>query len=87
MMRVSENNEQQQLAEGFTIICYKIVSQILLQKLINDFAICKHQKHCSGILLLAEDISQGFVMWFYFKIEPHIFMINLEHAAILCYVA
>ena len=56
----NENNEQQQLAGGFTISCYKIVSPIL-QKLINDFAIFKHQKHCSGILLLAEDISHGFV--------------------------
>ena len=48
----SENNEQQQLSEGFANICYKIVSPILLQELINDFAVCKH---CSGTLLLAED--------------------------------
>ena len=34
----NENNEQQQLPEGFTNSCYKIVSPILLQKLINDFA-------------------------------------------------
>ena len=31
----NENNEQQQLPEGFTNSCYKIVSPILLQKLIN----------------------------------------------------
>ena len=48
----SENNEQQQLSEGFANICHKIVSTILPQELINDFAVCKH---CSGTLLLVED--------------------------------
>ena len=38
----SENNEQEQLSEGFASSCYKIVSIILLQELINDFAVCKH---------------------------------------------
>ena len=38
----NENNEQQQLPKGFANSCYKIVSPILLQKLINDFAVCKH---------------------------------------------
>ena len=38
----NENNEQQQLREGFANSCYKIVSPVLLQKLINDFAVCKH---------------------------------------------
>ena len=33
----NENNEQQQLSEGFANSCYKIVSPILLQELINDF--------------------------------------------------
>ena len=33
-----ENNEQQQLLEGFANCCYKTVSPILLQKLINNFA-------------------------------------------------
>ena len=56
----NENNEQQQLREGFANSYYKIVSPILLQKLINDFVVCKHQKHCSGTLLRAEDISHGF---------------------------
>ena len=58
-MAASENNEQQQLSEGFANSCYKIVSPILLQELITDFAICKY---CSGTLLLAEDItsSHGF---------------------------
>ena len=45
----SENNEQQQLSEGFAISCYKIVSPILLQELISDFTVCKH---CSGTLYL-----------------------------------
>ena len=31
----NENNEQQQLPEGFANSCYKIVSPILLQKLIS----------------------------------------------------
>ena len=48
----SENNEQQQLSEGFANICYKVVSSICLQELINNFAVCKH---CSGALLLVED--------------------------------
>ena len=43
----SENNEQQQLSEGF-VNWYKIVSPILVQELINDFAVCKH---CSGTLV------------------------------------
>ena len=53
----NENNEQQQLREGFANSCYKIVSTILLQKLINDFAVSKHY---SGTLSLVEDISHGF---------------------------
>ena len=52
-----ENNEQQQLPEGFANSSYKIVSPVLLQKLINDFAVCKHY---SGTLLLVEDVSHGF---------------------------
>ena len=43
----SENNEKQKLSEGFANICYKIVSPIPLQELINDFAVCKH---CNGTL-------------------------------------
>ena len=58
IMRVSnENNEQQQLLEGFANSCCKIVSPILVQKLINDFAICKDY---SGTLLLVEDVSLCF---------------------------
>ena len=57
-MRVSnENNKQQQLPECFANSCCKIVSPILLQKLINDFAVSKHY---SGTLLLVEDVSHGF---------------------------
>ena len=55
-----ENNEQQELPEGFGNGCYKIVSPILLQKLINDFAVCEHQKHCTETLSLVEDISHSF---------------------------
>ena len=40
-MAASENNLQQQLSEGFANIFYKILSQILLKKLINDFVVCK----------------------------------------------
>ena len=53
----SENNEQQQLPEVFANSWYKIVSPISLQKLVNDFAFCKHY---SGTLLLVEDASHGF---------------------------
>ena len=48
----NENNEQPQLPEGSADNCYKIVSPILLQELIKDFALCKH---CSGILLVLVD--------------------------------
>ena len=34
----NENNERQELPESFASSCYKIVSPILLQKLINNFA-------------------------------------------------
>ena len=58
-MAASEYNEQQQLSEGFANSCYKIVSPILLQELINDFVVCKH---CGGTLLLSENVtsSHGF---------------------------
>ena len=58
-MAASENNEKQQLSEGFSNIYYNIllkVSPILLQELINDFAVCKH---CSGTLLLVEDVTSS----------------------------
>ena len=53
----NENYEQQQLPEGFANNCYKIVLPILLQKLINDLAVCKHY---SGTLLFVEDVSHSF---------------------------
>ena len=53
----NENNEQQQLREGFANSCYKIVSPILLQKLINDFVVSKHY---SRTLLLLKNVSRGF---------------------------
>ena len=52
----SENNEQQQLSEDFANSCYKIVSPILLQELINDLPV---SKHCIGTLLLAEDVTRS----------------------------
>ena len=52
MMMMNENNEQQRLPKGLASSCYKTVSLIILQKLISDFAVCKH---CSRTLLLAED--------------------------------
>ena len=57
----NENNEQQQLLESFSNSCYKMVSPIRLQKLINDFAVCKQH---SGTLLLVEPRLR--------KLEPHI---------------
>ena len=50
----NKNNEQQQLSLGFANNCYKIVPTVLLQELINDFAVCKH---CSGTLLLVQKQS------------------------------
>ena len=43
----------------FYEICEQIVSPLLLQELINDLAVCKH---CSGTILLVEDVisSHGF---------------------------
>ena len=46
----SENNVQQQLSEGFSNSCYKKVSSILLQELINQFAVCKHCKKRFNLL-------------------------------------
>ena len=51
-----ENNGRQQWPAGFVNSCYKLVTPILLQKLMNDFSVCKHQKHCSRTLLLAEEL-------------------------------
>ena len=53
-MAASEKNKQQQLFEGFVFSCHKIVPPILLLELINDFAVLKH---CSGRLLLVEDVA------------------------------
>ena len=56
----NENNDQQQLREGFASSCHKIVSPFLLQKVIDNFAVCKLQKHCSRTLPLDEDVNHGF---------------------------
>ena len=53
-MAAFENNEQQQLSEGFANSCYKIVSPILLQELINDSVVCKH---CGRTFLLSENVT------------------------------
>ena len=83
-MRVSnENNEQQQLSEGFANSCYKIVSPIRLQKLINDFASTIMEHFC----LLKMPATVFEMRTTYFKKEPHFLIDNLEHAAFLCYVA
>ena len=55
-MAASENNEQQQLSEGFANSCYKIVSPILLQELINDFDV---YKHCSKHFVFVEDVTSS----------------------------
>ena len=52
----SGNNEQQQLSEGFANSYCEIVSPILLQELVNNFAVCKHY---SGTLLLVEDATSS----------------------------
>ena len=55
----NENNEEQQLSEDSANSCYKIVSPILLQELINYSAVCKH---CNGTILPVENLtsSHGF---------------------------
>ena len=55
-MPASENNEKRQLSEAFVNSCYKIVSPVLLQEPIDDFAVCKH---CSDTLLLVEDVTRS----------------------------
>ena len=60
MMRVTMkimNSSSYRGGGGFANTSNKIVSPILLQKLINDFAVCKH---CTGTFLLVEDVSYGF---------------------------
>ena len=71
----NENNEQEQLSEGFANKCYKIVSPILLQEPNNDFAVCEHS---SGTLLLVEDValSQGFVRISNFTFKKENFLSN-----------
>ena len=82
----NENNEQQWLQERFANSCCKIVSPILLQKLINDFAICKHY---SGTPLLVEDVRQVLeTRTTNFKKEPH-FLIDQPRTCctfILCFI-
>ena len=46
-------------SEDFANSCDKIVSPILLQELINDFAVCKHW---SGTLLRFEDTTRVTVL-------------------------
>ena len=57
MMSYNENIKQQWLSQEFANIPYKIVSPVLLQKLINDFAVCKH---CSGTFVEGVTSSHGF---------------------------
>ena len=87
-MRVyNENNEEQQLPKGFANSCYKIVSPILLQKLINDFAVCKHYivEYFYLLKISATDIETRTT---YFKKEPH-FLIGQPKTCrifISCYI-
>ena len=67
--------------------CYKIDLPILLQELINGFAICKY---CSGTLLLVANVasSHGFGNYNYiFQKRATLFNRSTKHAAFLCYLA
>ena len=55
-MTASENNEQQQLSECFANSCYKVVPPILLRELVNNSAV---SEHCSGTLLLDENVTRS----------------------------
>ena len=57
MMSYNENNKQQQLLEDFVNSCNKMFHQFFYKKLINNFVVCKHQKHFSGTLVLVEDVK------------------------------
>ena len=50
----NKNNEKQQFSFGFAHNCYKIVSPILVEELMKDFAVCKH---CSGTFILVQKQS------------------------------
>ena len=65
----NENNDQQQLPEGFSNCCNKIFFPILLE-LISNFAICKH---CSGTLLLLEDVRHSFGIELHISKRNHTF--------------
>ena len=67
----SENNEQQQLSEGFANSCYKIDLLFLLQELINSSVVCKHSTEA---LLLVEDVTASLALKnraAYFNKEPY----------------
>ena len=77
IMRVSnEKNEQQQLPEGFASSCYKIVSPILLQKLINNFA-----------STIVEHFYLFKMSGTVFKKEPHFLIDQPRTCHFSCYVA
>ena len=65
----SDDNDQQQLPEGFSNCCNKIFFPILLE-LISNFAICKH---CSGTLLLLEDVRHSFGIELHISKRNHTF--------------
>ena len=50
-MAASENDEQQQLSEGFAYICYKTVSQILLKEPIKG-ATKLYFKYCFCVVII-----------------------------------
>ena len=63
----NENNEQQLLSKCFDNNCYKIVSPVLLQEIINDFVV---YKHCSGTLLLVQKQSPRGTLLLFQKQSP-----------------
>ena len=78
----SKNDEHQQLSEGFANSCYKIVSPLLLQELINDFAVCKH---CSGTLSLVEDVTSCHCFGNYDNLfQKEATLVNRGHTTYLC---
>ena len=79
----SENDEQQQLSEGFAVSWCKIVSLILLQKLINNFAVCKHYSRTLLLLLKMQLVATVLeTRNTYLKKKPH-FLIDQPRT---CYI-
>ena len=65
------NDEQEEACKSFNNNSLKIVSPLLLQKLINNFAVCQH---CGGKILPCEDMvsSHGFGRMWKFECETEL---------------